>query len=337
MTTSNGAPSITQTAMSAVVHNSYGSSEVLHLAEVDTPTIAADEVLVHVRAAGLNRGTWHLMTGQPYLMRLMGFGLRRPKQPIAGQEMAGVVTAIGAGVMRFAPGDEVFGIARGSFAEYAAAKQDKVSHKPASLSFEQAAAVPISASTALQGLRDAGRIKAGDKVLVLGASGGVGTYAVQIATALGAEVTGVCSTAKLDLVRSVGAHAVIDYTRESFAEGAGRYDLILDLAGNHPLRLLRRSLTPSGTLVVAGGEEGGKLTGVISRSLRALLLSPFVGQRLAMLVSKEHHRYLEDLAPLLESGQVISAIDRTYPLAEAAAAMRRLEDGLVRGKIVITL
>jgi NADPH:quinone reductase-like Zn-dependent oxidoreductase len=337
MTTSNEAPGITQTTMSAVVHNSYGSSEVLHLAEVDMPTIAADEVLVHVRAAGLNRGTWHLMTGQPYLMRLMGFGLRRPKQPIAGQEMAGVVTAVGAGVTRFAPGDEVFGIARGSFAEYAAAKQDKVSHKPASLSFEQAAAVPISASTALQGLRDAGRIKAGDKVLVLGASGGVGTYAVQIATALGAEVTGVCSTAKLDLVRSVGAHAVIDYTRESFAEGAGRYDLILDLAGNHPLRLLRRSLTPSGTLVVAGGEEGGKLTGVISRSLRALLLSPFVGQRLAMLVSKEHHRYLEDLAPLLESGQVISAIDRTYPLAEAAAAMRRLEDGLVRGKIVITL
>ncbi len=337
MTTSTEAPSITQTTMSAVVHNSYGSSEVLHLAEVDTPTIAADEVLVHVRAAGLNRGTWHLMTGQPYLMRLMGFGLRRPKQPIAGQEMAGVVTAVGAGVTRFAPGDEVFGIARGSFAEYAAAKQDKVSHKPASLSFEQAAAVPISASTALQGLRDAGGIEAGDKVLVLGASGGVGTYAVQIAKALGAEVTGVCSTAKLDLVRSLGADHVIDYSRESFADGTQRYDLILDLACNNSLRVLRRALTPTGTLVVAGGEEGGKLAGVIGRSLRAPLLSPFVGQRLAMLVSKEHHRYLEDLTPLLESGQVTSALDGAYPLAETGAAMRRLEDGRVRGKIVITL
>ena len=216
--------------MRAIVQDGYGDVGVLRLAEIDTPDLAAGEVLVQVRAAGLDRGTWHLMTGQPYLMRLMGFGLRRPKNRVPGLDVAGTVAAVGAEVTRFRPGDDVFGIARGSFAEYAAAREDKLAHKPADLSFAQAAVVPISASTALQGLRDAGRIEAGQHVLVIGASGGVGTYAVQLAKAFGAHVTGVCSTAKADLVRSIGADDVIDYTRQDFADDGHRYDLILDVA-----------------------------------------------------------------------------------------------------------
>jgi len=323
--------------MHAIVQNRYGTSEVLHPAQIERPDIGADEVLVQVRAAGLSRGTWHLMTGKPYLMRLMGFGLRRPKNPVAGQDVAGVVAAVGPGVSRFQPGDEVFGIAAGSFAEYAAAKQDKLAHKPANLTFQQAAVVPISASTALQGLRDAGHVEAGQKVLVVGASGGVGTYAVQIAKILRAEVTGVASTSKLDLVTSLGADDVIDYTREDFADGARRYDLILDIGGNTSLPRLRRALTPGGTVVIVGGEEGGNLTGGFGRSVRAPLLSMFVGQRLAMLVSKEHHSYLDDLNPWLASGHVTSAVERSYPLSETAAAMRHLESGAVRGKIAITI
>jgi NADPH:quinone reductase-like Zn-dependent oxidoreductase len=290
-----------------------------------------------VRAAGLDRGTWHLMTGQPYLMRLMGFGLRRPKNRVSGLDVAGTVVAVGAEVTRFRAGDEVFGIARGSFAEYAAAREDKLAHKPANLSFEQAAVVPISGSTALQALRDAGRVEAGQKVLVIGASGGVGTYAVQLAKAFGARVTGVCSTAKVDLVRSIGADDVIDYTRQDFADGSQHYDLILDIGGNSRLSRLRRALTPTGTLVIVGGEEGGKLTGGFGRSLRAPMRSLFVRQRLTMLVSKEHHTYLEALRPLIEAGQVTPAVDKTYPLAEVAAAMRRLEAGHARGKIAITI
>ncbi|MDP8970623.1 MAG: NAD(P)-dependent alcohol dehydrogenase, partial [Actinomycetota bacterium] len=284
--------------MQAIVQDTYGSADVLRLAELDTPDIAANEVLVRVCAAGLDRGTWHLMTGQPYLMRLMGFGLRRPKNRVPGLDVAGTVVAVGGEVTRFQPGDEVFGIARGSFAEYAAAREDKLAHKPASLSFEQAAVVPVSALTALQALRDAGRVQGGQKVLVIGASGGVGTYAVQLAKAFGAEVTGVCSTAKVDPVRSIGADHVLDYTHEDFADGSQRYDLILDIGGNSRLSRLRRALTPSGTLVIVGGEEGGKLTGGFDRQLRASVLSLFVRQRLTMLVNKEHHRYLEALRPL---------------------------------------
>ncbi len=323
--------------MRAIVQDTYGSADVLRLAEIASPDIEADEVLVKVGAAGLDRGTWHLMTGLPYLLRIMGFGFRRPKNRVPGLDVAGTVVAVGAEVTRFHAGEEVFGISRGSFAEYAAAREHKLAPKPASLSFEQAAVVPISGVAAIQALRDAGRVEAGQKVLIIGASGGVGTYAVQLAKAFGAEVTGVSSASKADLVRSIGADHVIDYTREDFAEGTQHYDLILDIAGNSPLSRLRRALTPSGTLVIVGGEEGGKLTGGIDRQMRALVLSLFVRQRLTMLVSKEHYADLEALSQLLDAGHVVPVIDRTYPLAEVADAMRHLEAGQARGKIAITI
>ena len=324
-------------AMRAIVQDAYGSTEVLRLAEVDRPEIAANEVLVSVAAAGMDRGTWHSMAGKPYLMRIMGFGFRRPKNRVPGLDVAGTVVTVGSAVTRFKPGDEVFGMSRGSFAEYAAAREDKLAHKPASLSFEQAAVVPISGGTAIQGLTDWGRIEAGQKVLIIGASGGVGTYAVQLAKAFGAEVTGVSSTAKLDLVRSIGADQVIDYTRDDYLDGINRYDLILDIGGNNGLSRLRRGLTPKGTLVIVGGEEGGSVTGGFGRQIRALLVSMFVSQRLTMLASKERHTDLETLSPLLENGQVRPVIDRTYSLAEVPAAMTHLEAGLARGKIAITV
>jgi NADPH:quinone reductase-like Zn-dependent oxidoreductase len=323
--------------MRAIVQDAYGSTDVLRLAEIDKPAIAANEVLLMVRAAGMDRGTWHNMTGQPYLMRVMGFGVRRPKNPVPGLDVAGTVVAVGSEVTRFQIGDEVFGISRGSFAEYAAAREDKLAHKPAGLSFEQAAVVPVSALTAIQGLRDAGRIQAGQKVLIIGASGGVGTYAVQLAKAFGAEVTGVSSTAKVDLVRSIGADHVVDYTREDFADGVHRYDLILDIGGNSRLSRLRRALTPRGTLVIVGGEQGGRLAGGFDRQLRALALSVFVPQRLTMLTNKEHYADLEVLSPLIEAGQVTPIIGKTYPLAEVPDAMRQLEAGHARGKTAITI
>jgi NADPH:quinone reductase-like Zn-dependent oxidoreductase len=323
--------------MRAIVQDSYGSADVLRLAEIAKPDIAANEVLVKVRAAGLDRGTLHLLEGKPYLMRIMGFGFRRPKDRVPGLAVAGTVVAIGADVTRFQEGDEVFGISKGSFAEYTAAREDKLAPKPASLTFEQAAAVPVSAHTAIQGLRDAGRIQAGQKVLIIGASGGVGTYAVQLAKAFGAEVTGVCSTAKVDLVRSIGADHVIDYTREDFADGAHRYDLILDIGGNSRLSRLRRALTPKGTLAIVGGESKGDVTGGFGRQLRALALSPFVGQRLTMVTNKEDHADLEPLTRFIEAGQVTPILERTYPLAEAPDAIRHLEAGHVRGKVAITM
>ncbi len=322
--------------MQAIVQRTYGSADVLGLAEIDKPDIAANEVLVKVHAAGLDRGTWHLMTGLPYLGRL-AFGLRAPKNPVPGLDVAGTVVSVGSEVTRFQAGDEVFGIGRGSFAEYAAAREDKLAHKPASLSFEQAAVVPVSALTALQGLRDSGRVEGGQKVLIVGASGGVGTYAVQLAKAFGAEVTGVCSTAKVDLVRSIGADHVVDYTREDFADGVQLYDLILDIGGNSRLARLRRALTPRGTLVIAGGEEGGKWAGGIDRQLRALSLSLFVRQRLTMFISKENHADLEVLSQFIEAGHVTPVVDKAYPLAEAPDAMRHLEAGHARGKVVITM
>ena len=322
--------------MQAIVQRTYGSADVLGLAEIDKPEIATNEVLVKVHAAGLDRGTWHLMTGLPYLVRL-AFGFRAPKNPVPGLDVAATVVAIGSDVTRFKAGDEVFGVSRGSFAEYAAALEDKLAPKPASLSFEQAAVVPISALTALQGLRDAGRIESGQKVLIVGASGGVGTYAVQLAKAFGAEVTGVCSTAKVDLVRSIGADHVVDYTREDFADGVQRYDLILDIGGNSRLSWLRRALTPTGTLVIAGGEEGGKWTGGIDRQLRALALSLFVRQRMTMFISKENHADLATLTQFIEAGDVTPVVDKAYPLAEAPDAMRHLEAGHARGKVVITM
>jgi NADPH:quinone reductase-like Zn-dependent oxidoreductase len=321
--------------MRAIVQKAYGSAGVLRLTEIERPEIAVNEVLVDVRAAGVDRGTWHLMMGQPYLMRILGFGFRRPKNVVPGRDVAGTVVEVGSAVTRFKRGDEVFGISRGSFAEYAAAEEDKLDHKPAKLTFEQAAVVPISALTALQGLRDAGRVRPGQEVLIIGASGGVGTYAVQLAKAFGAEVTGVCSTAKVELVRSIGADHVLDYTREDFADGSHRYDLILDIGGNSRLSRLRRALTPKGTLVMVGG-EGAKWAGM-GRQMRALALSPFVSQRLTMFVNKERHTDLEALQPLIAASRIMPAVDRTYPLAEVPDAMRHLETGQARGKILITI
>lgn len=322
--------------MRAIVQDRYGSSDTWQLTVIDRPAIEAYEVLVHVHAAGLDRGTWHSMTGRPYLMRIMGFGLRAPKNRVPGLAVAGTVVAVGANVTRFAVGDEVFGVSRGAFAEYAAAREDKLAHKPSTLTFEQAAAVPISATTALQGLR-LGRIAAGQQVLIIGASGGVGTYAVQLAKAYGGEVTGVCSAAKADLVRTLGADHVIDYATDDFTDGSRRFDLILDIAGNASLRRLRRALKPTGSLVIVGGESKGNLTGGFGRSLRAPLLSIFVRPRLTMLVSKEHHADLAPLTDLIDAGRLTPSIDRTYPLDRARDAMRQLEAGTVRGKICITV
>jgi len=277
------------------------------------------------------------MTGQPYLMRVIGFGFRRPKNRVPGLDVAGIVMAVGSGVTRFSPGDEVFGLSKGSFAEFAAAKEDKLSVKPVNLTWEQSAAVPISGLTALQGLHDSGRLASGQKLLVIGASGGVGSYAVQLGKAHGAEVTGVCSTSKVELVRSLGADHVIDYSREDFADGQERYDLILDVGGNSKLSRLRRALTTSGTLVIVGGEEGGRWTGGLGRPLRAAARSPFTRQQLKMFAAKEHFSTLDQLVELIEAGKVVPSIDRTYPLAQVPEAIGQLEAGKARGKVVITI
>jgi NADPH:quinone reductase-like Zn-dependent oxidoreductase len=327
----------TTNTMQAIVQDRYGSAEVFRLARVNRPEIAANEVLVRVRAAGLDRGTWHMMTGRPYLLRLLGFGIRRPKNTVPGLDVAGTVAAVGSAVTGFAAGEEVFGISRGSFAEYAAVREDKLARKPVNLTFEQAAVVPVSAGTALQALTDAGRVRPGQTVLVIGASGGVGSYAVQLAKAFGAQVTGVCSTSKVDLVHSLGADHVLDYTRDDFADGSHRYDLILDIGGNAALSRLRRALTPTGTLVIVGGEQGGNWTGGFGRSMRAPLLSRFVRQRLTMLASKERASDLERLIPLIEAGKVTPSIDGSYQLKRVPEAMGQLVAGQVRGKVVITV
>ena len=326
-----------QRTMRAITRRRYGTApeDVLRLDQIAMPGIAVGEVLVQVRAAGVDRGTWHLMAGQPYLMRILGFGFRGPKNPVPGLDVAGTVVAVGPEVTRFAAGDEVFGIARGSFAAYAAAREDKLARKPARLSFEQAAVVAVSGLAALQGLRDAGRIQHGQKVLIIGASGGVGGYAVQLAKAFGAQVTGVCSTAKTDLVRSIGADHVIDYTQADFADGRQHYDLILDIGGNSRLRRLRRALTPRGTLVIAGG-EGARWTGV-GRQLRALMLSPLVRQRLTMYVSRHRQADLQTLRRLIEDGHITPLIGQTSRLAELPQAIRQLQAGHARGKIAITI
>jgi NADPH:quinone reductase-like Zn-dependent oxidoreductase len=323
--------------MKAIVRDSYGSSDVLELRDIGKPEIADDEVLVRVHAAGVDRGVWHIMTGLPYPIRLAGYGLRAPKNPVIGSDVAGVVEAVGKDVTRFQPGDEVFGIGKGSFAEYVCAREDKLAPRPANLTFEQAAVVAISGLTALQGLRDHGRVEPEQKVLVIGASGGVGTYAVQIAKAFGAHVTGVCSTKKVEMVRSIGADHVIDYTQDDFAEGDQRYDLILDIGGNSSLSRLRRALNARGTLVITGGETGGRWLGGTDRQLRALMLSPFVGQKLGTFISKENHEDMLALKELIESGKLTPVIDRTYPLSEVPEAIRYLEEGHARGKVVITV
>jgi NADPH:quinone reductase-like Zn-dependent oxidoreductase len=322
--------------MKAITQDRYGSAGVLKLAEIDRPTAGDDEVLVAVHAAGVDRGAVHLMTGLPYLLRL-GFGLRAPKYPVRGRELAGRVEAVGKNVTRFQPGEEVFGIGEGSFAEYVCARESKLAPKPANLSFEQAAVVAISGLTALQGLRDTGKVQPGQKVLVIGAGGGVGTFAVQLAKAFGAEVTGVCSTTKTDLVRSIGADDVIDYTREDFADGRRRFDLILDFAGNRPLSQLRRALTPRGTLVLGGGEDGGRWLGGMERTLGAAMLSPLVSQQLRMLLVTERGEDLQRLRELIEAGRITPVIDRTYSLSETPEAVRCLADGQARGKLVIAV
>lgn len=323
--------------MKAIAQDTYGSPDVLELRDMDKPVVKSGDVRVRVQAAGVGAAVWHLMTGLPYLVRISGYGLSTPRNRVPGTDVAGFVEAVGKDVTRFQAGDEVCGECDGSFAEYACAREDKLVAKPSNLSFEQAAAVPDSAHTALQGLRDVGEVKPGQKVAVIGAAGGVGSFAVQIAKALGTEVTGVCSTAKTDLVRSIGADHTVDYTREDFADGRRHYDVIFDTAGRRSLSHLRRGLTTQGTLVIVGGEGGGRWFGGTDRQLRALMLSPFVRQNLRTFVSMPKTEGLEKLKELIEAGRITPVIDRTYPLSEAPEAIRHWEEGHTRGKIVITV
>lgn len=323
--------------MEAIARDVYGSTDVVELRQVERPQPADDEVLVRVEAAGVDRAVWHLMAGLPYPIRLAGYGVRAPKNPIIGADFAGVVEEIGSNVTRFKPGDEVFGFAKGAYAEHAVALEKKLAHKPVNLSFEQSAVVAMSGLPALQALRDHAQVEEGQKVLVIGASGGVGSYAVQIAKAFGAEVTGVASTSKVDLVRSLGADHVIDYTKEDFAAGTERYDAIIDIGGNSSLSRLRRALSSRGTLVIVGGEGGGRWFGGLHRQLGAVILSPFVGQKLTTFVSSENSDDIIALKELVEAGKVTPAIDRSFALPDAAAAIRYLEEGRVRGKVVITI
>jgi len=322
--------------MKAIVQDAYGSPDVLELREIATPVVGGDEVLVRVLAAGVDQGVWHLMAGLPYLVRVAGVGLRAPKNPVRGVDVAGRVEAVGENVTGVQPGDEVFGTCRGSFAEYACARADRLVPKPSNLTFEQAAAVPVSGCTALQALRDRGKVRPGQRVLIIGAGGGVGTFAVQLAKAFGVEVTGVCSTTKVELVRSIGADRVIDYTRDDFVDGDNRYNVILDIAGNRSLSHLRRALAPEGTLVLVGGEGGGRWLGGVDRTLRALVLSRFVRQKLVTWIATQPKEDLEALHELLEAGKVTPVVDRTFPLSEVPEAIRYLRDGRAHGKVVIT-
>jgi NADPH:quinone reductase-like Zn-dependent oxidoreductase len=326
--------------MRAIVQEQYGPEPegLLRLEEVDRPAVGDGEVLVRVRAASVDRGTWHLMAGLPYPARL-AFGLRRPTFRNPGRSLAGTAEVVGGGVTELGPGDEVYGTAggNGTFAEYAIARPATLAPKPANLSFEEAATVPVSGLTALQAVRDHGRVTAGEKVLVIGASGGVGSFAVQIAKALGAEVTGVSSTAKVDAVRALGADAVVDYTREDVTDGRVRYDVVLDIGGNRRLARLRRALAPRGRLVIVGGETGGRWLDGFDRQLRATLLAPFVGQELGFFVAKENAADLDALRELIEDDQVTPAIDQVYPLGESIAAIRHVLDGRATGKVAVSV
>jgi NADPH:quinone reductase-like Zn-dependent oxidoreductase len=321
--------------MRAVTRDRFGTPDVLQLRHSAIPAPGEDEVLVGVHAAAVNPADSHATRGVPYIARLMGYGLLRPKHLVAGTDLAGRVDAVGASVTGFQPGDEVFGFASGAFAEYAAVPAHSLAAKPANLTFEQAAAVPTAACTALQGLRDRGHVRRGQRVLIVGASGGVGTFAVQIAKAFGAAVTGITSSRNVDLVRSTGADHVLDYTREDFASNGQRYDLILDLVGNQPLSACRRALEPKGTLVVVGGSNARSLTGM-GRFARAALMSPLVRQSLRPLFAKQNPKDLAVLKDLIEAGKVLPVIDRAYALGDARDALRHVENGHARGKVVIT-
>jgi NADPH:quinone reductase-like Zn-dependent oxidoreductase len=326
--------------MKAITQDRYGGLEILELNDIHQPVPTDDQVLVGVRAAGLHRGDWHVLTGLPYLIRVVvpTLGLRRPKTPVLGMDLAGTVAAVGDTVTRFRPGDQVFGWTDGAFAQYAVAPADQLAHMPVNLSFEQAAAVPTSGLAALQGLRDVGQVQPGQRVLVIGAAGGVGSFAVQLAKAFGAEVTGVASTSQLELVASIGADQVIDYTRTDVTDGTRHWDLILDTAGHRPLSRLRRALTPSGTLVIIGSEGRGRWLGGFDRNLRAVALSPLVGQRLRMLSSRPGQADLQVLGELLEAGRLTPVIGHRYPLAQVPEAFRQMVQGHQSGgKIVISV
>jgi NADPH:quinone reductase-like Zn-dependent oxidoreductase len=329
-------PASDATRMKGVQARCYGSPEVLEFGDIEKPVPADDEVLVKVHAASVNPLDWHVMRGQPYVMRLdNGFG--RPKSPRMGVDFAGTVEAVGRNVTRFKPGDTVFGGRSGALAEYVNVRESRaVALMPDRLSFQQAAAIPIAATTALQALRDKGRLQAGETVLINGASGGVGTFAVQIAKALGAEVTGVCSTRNVPLVRSIGADHVVDYTRENFTQGAQRYDMIVDMVGNHALLDLRRALEPDGRLVIVGGESGAWLA-PLDRLLKAAILSPFVSQEMERLFANLTQEDLAALGELAQAGKMTPVIDRRYPLADAAEAIEYLETGRARGKVIVVV
>jgi NADPH:quinone reductase-like Zn-dependent oxidoreductase len=324
--------------MKAIVQDRYGSPDALEFRDVGKPVPADNEVLVRVHAAAVNAYDWHLMRGDPYLARLT-LGLGRPKMKIRGRDFAGRVETVGADVKRFGPGDEVFGEVDGAFAEYVCVPENMLETKPTNLTFEQAAAMPLAGNTALMGLRDAGRVQPGQQVLVNGASGGVGTFAVQIAKSFGAEVTGVCSTRNVDLVRSIGADHVIDYTQEDFTRNGRRYDVVFDLVGNRSLTDLRRALTPRGALILSGGgvSRGGSLIGPMGLIIRGQALSRFVRHRLLVLMAMPSKENLATLRELAESGKVTPVIDRTYPLREAPEAIRYLEAEHARAKVVITV
>jgi NADPH:quinone reductase-like Zn-dependent oxidoreductase len=323
--------------MKAIVQDRYGSADVLEFRDIEEPVVGEDDVLVRVHAAGCGPDVWHVMAGLPYMARPV-IGLRRPKLAVRGWDLGGIVEGVGANVSDFTVGDEVMGTGDGSFAELVVTQPDKLVPKPANLTFEQAAAIPVSGTTALRAVRDEGAVHPGQRVLVIGAAGGVGSLAVQVSKALGADVTGVSSTSKTDLVRSIGADEVVDYTREDFTDGSKHWDLIVDTAGRRPLRQLRRALTPKGTLVVVGGDGGGRWTGGFFRGIfRGPLVSLFVGQRLRGLATKIRKEDLVTLVEMIEAGTITPVIDRTYPLIEAPDAIRHLERGHAAGKIVVTI
>jgi len=320
----------------AIVQDRYGSAEVLEFAEVPKPTVGDDEVLVSVVAAGVDRGAWHFMAGEPYLMRILGFGLRAPKCPVPGTNVAGHVEQVGRNVSRFKVGDAVFGTCRGAWAEYAVASEQKICLKPASLTFEQAAVVPYGAFASWQAVHDHGRVQAGESVLVIGATGAVGSFAVQFAKAAGADVTAVCSPRSVDAAKSLGADRVLDYTNEIWTDEPRRYDAVIDVFGRSSVSRIRRLLKRSGRLVIVGG-EGDRWIGGIQRQLLATLLSPFVSQQLRAFVVKENSEYLEKMVDVIKAGKASPILGRTYPLVDAAEAVRDMLEGTTQGRIALTI